>query len=174
MDDPGLVSILSPEKIFGDDVMQRLTDAENKADPQDRATNAVLQTQQYLVFRLGEEEFGLPIGAVEEVARVPDKIARVPNTPKFLEGVVNLRGEVVPVVDQRKRFNMSPLAEKASRRLVVVRTDRHIAGLIVDGVSQVLRIAADEIDTAPDLTGETNKLVTGIVNLERQNRIVLL
>src|ERR1700744_1293378 len=165
MDDPGLVSILSPEKIFGDDVMQRLTDAENKADPQDRATNAVLQTQQYLVFRLGEEEFGLPIGAVEEVARVPDKIARVPNTPKFLEGVVNLRGEVIPVVDQRKRFQMPVLADAMSRRLVVVRTGRHIAGLIVDSVSEVLRTAVDDIDVAPDLTGESTRLVMGVVNL---------
>ena len=68
-----------------------------------------------MVFRLGEDEFGLPIEAVDEVARVPDQITRLPKTPKFLEGVVNLRGDVLPVVDQRRRFDMPPL-DGAGRR----------------------------------------------------------
>jgi purine-binding chemotaxis protein CheW len=169
----GLVSILSSEKIFGDDVMQRLNAAQSRAEA-GNSTVTVSETRQFLVFRLGDEEYGLPITAVEEVARVPEQIARVPNTPKFLEGVVNLRGEVLPVVDQRKRFQMPALAETGSRRLVVVRTSRHTAGLIVDSVSEVLRTAVEDIDGAPDLTGETTKLVAGIVNLETQGRIVLL
>lgn len=169
----GLVSILSPEQIFGEDVTKRLIDTQKAEAPDDLATGDA-RTSQYLVFRLGEEEYGLPIGAVEEVARVPDKIARIPNTPKFLEGVINLRGEVIPVVDQRKRFQMPPLDGAPLRRLVIVRTQRHIAGLIVDGVSEVLQAAADDIDVAPDLTGESNRLVIGVVNLDRQKRIVLL
>ena len=60
--------------------------------------------RQFLVFRLGAEEFGLPIAAVDEVAAAPEKITRLPKTPKFLEGVVNLRGDVLPVIDQRRRF----------------------------------------------------------------------
>ena len=64
------------------------------------------------MFRLGDDEFGLPIEAVDEVARVPDQITRLPKTPKFLEGVVNLRGEVLPVVDQRRRFDMPALDEQ--------------------------------------------------------------
>ena len=67
------------------------------------------------MFRLGDDEFGLPIEAVDEVARVPDQITRLPKTPKFLEGVVNLRGEVLPVVDQRRRFDM-PALGGAGRR----------------------------------------------------------
>ena len=63
----------------------------------------------FLVFRLGDDEFGLPIEAVEEVAQVPEQITRVPKTPKFLEGVVNLRGDVLPVIDQRRRFDMPAL-----------------------------------------------------------------
>ncbi len=173
-DDRGLVSILSAEQIFGDDVMQRLSDTQKAAAAQDQAAQRRGETRQYLVFRLGEEEYGLPIAAVEEVARVPDKISRVPNTPKFLEGVVNLRGEIIPVVDQRKRFQMPALAQTTSRRLVVVRTQRHIAGLIVDSVSEVLRAGDDDIDVAPDLTGESTRLVTGVVNLEDQGRIILL
>jgi purine-binding chemotaxis protein CheW len=169
----GLVSILSSEQIFGDDVMQRLTAAKKDTDT-DAAIAAALETRQFLVFRLGDEEFGLPIEAIEEVARVPDQIARVPNAPKFLDGVINLRGKVIPVVDQRKRFQMAALTDALSRRLVVVRTSRHTAGLIVDSVSEVLRTAIDDIDVAPDLTGEANKLVKGVVNLEVQKRIVLL
>jgi purine-binding chemotaxis protein CheW len=174
MDGRGLVSILSPQQIFGDDVMQRLTDAHKAAETPDEAAKANGETHQYLIFRLGDEEYGLPIGAVEEVAQVPEKIARVPNTPKFLEGVINLRGEVLPVVDQRKRFQMPALEQRTSRRLVVVRTDRHIAGLIVDSVSEVLRVGVDDMDVAPDLTGEGKKLVTGVANLARQKRIILL
>jgi purine-binding chemotaxis protein CheW len=166
----GLVSILSADQIFGDEVMQRLTDSAGA----DANTTAQSETRQYLVFRLGAEEFGLPISAVEEVARVPDQIARVPNTPKFLEGVVNLRGDVVPVVDQRKRFHMPAASDLNARRLVVVRTDRHLAGLIVDSVSEVLRVEEDTIAPPPDLTGEATSLVLGVANLDSQGRIVLL
>ena len=105
-----------------------------------------------MVFRLGDDEFGLPIEAVDEVARVPEQITRLPRTPKFLEGVVNLRGEVLPVVDQRRRFDMPALEEQGARRLIVVRTERHRAGLIVDAVSEVLRCSADKIEPAPNLT----------------------
>ena len=126
------------------------------------------------MFRLGDDEFGLPIEAVDEVARVPDQITRLPRTPKFLEGVVNLRGEVLPVVDQRRRFDMPALDERAARRLVVVRTERHKAGLIVDSVSEVLRCSADEIEPAPNLSNEAVKLVHGVINLEQAGRIVLL
>ncbi|HEY4276004.1 MAG TPA: chemotaxis protein CheW [Rhizomicrobium sp.] len=169
----GLVSILSSEQIFGDDVMQRLN-AVQKTTPTSEIQVTTSVGRQFLVFRLGDEEYALPIEAVEEVARVPEQIARVPNAPKFLEGVINLRGEVLPVVDQRRRFQMSAFAEVSSRRLVVVRTSRHTAGLIVDSVSEVLRTTDGEIDVAPDLTGEVTKLVSGVVNLEALGRIILL
>jgi purine-binding chemotaxis protein CheW len=80
----------------------------------------------------------LPISAVDEVARVPDQITRVPKTPNFLGGVINLRAEVLPVVDQRRRFNLPKFEGGEGRRLIVVRTERHRAGLIVDSVSEVL------------------------------------
>ncbi|MGH8328727.1 MAG: chemotaxis protein CheW, partial [Steroidobacteraceae bacterium] len=128
----------------------------------------------FLVFRLGEDEFGLPIDAVVEVARVPDQITRLPKTPKFLEGVVNLRGEVLPVIDQRRRFDMPPLGKVDGRRLIVVKTERHRAGVIVDSVSDVLRSSSSAIEPAPELTDDTSRLVRGLVNLPASNRIVLL
>jgi purine-binding chemotaxis protein CheW len=123
---------------------------------------------------LGDDEFGLPIEAVDEVAQVPEKVARVPKTPKFLDGVVNLRGEVLPVVDQRRRFDMPEITQKEGRRLVVVRTEGHRAGLIVDSVSEVLRSSTNSVEPPPDLTGEITRLVHGVINLEAQGRIILL
>jgi purine-binding chemotaxis protein CheW len=128
----------------------------------------------FLIFRLGDDEFGLPIDTVDEVARVPDQITRLPKTPAFLEGVINLRGEVLPVVDQRRRFDMPKLEDAAGQRLVVVRTERHRAGLIVDSVSEVLSTDAARIEPAPDLTGQATRLVHGVLNLEHAGRIVLL
>jgi purine-binding chemotaxis protein CheW len=170
-----LVSVLSAEQLFREDVMQRLR-AQGGAAPevgQDTGP-ASAEERQFVVFRLGEDEFGLPIEAVDEVAHVPEQITRLPKAPKFLEGVVNLRGDVLPVVDQRRRFDMPPLAEQGGRRLVVVRTERHRAGLIVDSVSEVLRWPAGEIEPAPDLTNESVRLVEGVINVGKAARIVLL
>ncbi len=170
-----LVSVLAPEQLFREDVMQRLKASGGATSEGDcEAAASQREERQFLVFRLGDDEFGLPIEAVDEVARVPDRITRLPRTPKFLEGVVNLRGEVLPVVDQRRRFDMPALDARSQRRLVVVRTERHKAGLIVDSVSEVLRCPADGIEPAPNLSNETVKLVHGVINLEQAGRIVLL
>jgi purine-binding chemotaxis protein CheW len=125
------------------------------------------------VFLLGDEEFGLPIAAVDEVARVPTHITRVPKMPDFLEGVMNLRGEVLPVVDQRRRFDL-PKFTDSRQRLIVVRAERHRAGLIVDRVSEVFRAAATDIEPPPDLTGEGARLVNGVINDRKAKRMILL
>jgi purine-binding chemotaxis protein CheW len=167
-----LISILSPQQLFREDVMQRLGQGDGVArrESHDEQVDAL----RFLVFRLGDDAFGLPIEAVDEVARVPDQVTRLPKTPAFLEGVINLRGEVLPVVDQRRRFDMEPLADGSRRRLVVVRTESHRAGLIVDSVSEVLRSHAGAIDRAPDLAGEATRLVSGVINLADEGRIVLV
>jgi purine-binding chemotaxis protein CheW len=171
-----LISILSPEQMFREDVMRKLTAGRAAGEAPIAQTAAPAREEIIvLVFRLGEEEFGIPIDAVVEVAQVPSQITRVPKTPKFLEGVVNLRGEVLPVVDQRRRFDLPMLENKEARRLVVVRTERHRAGLIVDSVSDVLRTDRETVSPPPDLTDEkTSRLVRGVINLEKLDRIVLL
>jgi purine-binding chemotaxis protein CheW len=170
-----LVSILSPEQLFREDVMQRLTAGQAARKTQTTQTDARSgQEAIFLVFRLGDEEFGLPIDTVVEVAQVPERITRVPKTPKFLEGVVNLRGEVLPVVDQRRRFDLPKLENVEGRRLVVIKTERHRAGLIVDSVSDVLRTHDADIEPPPELTDVVSRLVRGVVNLEKAGRIVLL
>jgi purine-binding chemotaxis protein CheW len=170
-----LISILSPEQLFREDVMQRLT--ANQATQKKQTVQTETRNGQesiFLVFRLGDDEFGLPIDTVVEVAQVPEHITRVPKTPKFLEGVVNLRGEVLPVVDQRRRFDLPKLEDTEGRKLVVIKTERHRAGLIVDSVSDVLRAREENIEPPPELTDVVSKLVRGVVNLEKESRIVLL
>lgn len=170
----GLVSLLAGEKLFGDEVMARLGNqsaTEASASP----TASVARALQFLVFRLAAEEFALPISAVDEVAAVPDKITRLPKTPKFLSGVVNLRGEVLPVIDQRSRFDLPKFSDDGGRqRLVVVRSARHQAGLIVDGISGVLAAAAEAVEPAPHLAGEESRLVRGVLNLEAAGRLILV
>lgn len=169
-----LVSILSPELLFQGSVMQRLGTEPLPTRPSVGEREPDMETElKFLVFRLGEDEFGLPVEAVDEVARVPREITRVPKAPKFLEGVINLRGAVLPVIDQRRRFNMT-IENSESRRLLVVRTDRHRAGLIVDSVSEILVTSSRAVQPAPKLTQDVTRLVHGVVNLERAGRLVLL
>jgi purine-binding chemotaxis protein CheW len=168
-----LISVLAPEQLFRDDVMRHIVSS-NDGITTLRAVDDPSEAMRFLVFRLGAEEYGLPVGAVDEVARVPGSITRVPKTPDFIEGVSNLRGEVLPVIDQRRRFGM--LASTGTgRRLVVVRTLRHRAGLIVDSVSEVLRSTADMIKPAPEIAGNaTARLVNGVINLPETGRMILL
>ena len=119
-----LISILTPEQLFREDVMRRLESRQRDRLASDAGTVQRRRASgQFLVFRLGNDEFGLPIESVDEVAQVPAQITRVPKTPKFLEGVVNLRGDVLPVVDQRRRFDM-PSVERAEAPAPRRRPDR--------------------------------------------------
>lgn len=170
-----LISILSPELLFREDVMHRL--AADGKDQKSQASTVESERRSeliFLVFRLGDAEFGLPIDSIVEVAQVPAQITRLPKTPKFLEGIVNLRGDVLPVIDQRRRFDMPKSDQREGRRLVVIRTQRHRAGLIVDTVSDVLRVQADDISPPPDLTDAITRLVRGVINLDAADRMVLL
>lgn len=170
-----LVSILAPEQLFRDDIMQRLSaQPDESPTPMPEADATPTKEVNLLVFRLGDDEFALPIDAVDEVAPVPTQITRLPRTPKFLEGVINLRGTVLPVIDQRRRFDMPKLADGTGRRLVVVATGRHRAGLIVDSVSDVLRVGADAVEPPPELTDDIARLVRAVINLETSGRMVLV
>jgi purine-binding chemotaxis protein CheW len=106
--------------------------------------------RQYVSFILADEEYGVPILKVQEIIRYT-KLTRVPQSSEFIEGVLNLRGRVIPVLDLRKRFALAQGARDRNSRIVVVEVDNRTVGMIVDGVSEVLQINRGDIEPPPPL-----------------------
>ena len=128
--------------------------------------------QQLVVFDLSTESYGVDIGEVREIIRLQE-ITRVPRTPEFVEGVINLRGGVIPVVDLRKRFNLPVTDETNDNRIVVVDIGGQNIGVIVDAVTEVLRITTDSIEPpASVITTDESEYLLGIAKLE--DRLIIL
>lgn len=128
--------------------------------------------QQLVVFSLGDEMYGVDIYRVREIIRVP-AITRVPRAPEYVEGVINLRGGVIPVIDLRKRFGMEKGEESAERRIVVSELGNQTVGMVVDGVSEVLEVDEAEIDPPSEYVMTVDsQYITGIV--KREKLIILL
>ena len=127
---------------------------------------------QLVTFRLGKEEFSMDILKVQEIIRHMD-LTRVPRTPDFVDGVINLRGRVIPVLDLRKRFGL-PEGEKTNEtRIIVVDVDNRTVGLKVDAVSEVLRLPADTVEPPPSLvTGIESDYIKGVGKLD--GRLIIL
>jgi purine-binding chemotaxis protein CheW len=147
---------------------------ENGMDKDAARTDGNDDEEQFVVFRLLNEEYGVSIEAVQEIVRVPDELTRVPKTPAFIEGVVNLRGTVLPVVDQRRRFGLPETARNDRQRIMVFTIHGLRTGFIVDSVSEVMRIPRAVIGAAPNLSEEQQRLVKRVANLEKQKRMILL
>jgi purine-binding chemotaxis protein CheW len=130
--------------------------------------------EQVVVFRLDREEFGVPIDSVQEIVRVPDELTRVPKAPPFVEGVINLRGAVLPVIDLRRRLGMSAVERSDRQRVMVFLIAGLRTGFIVDSVAEVLMIHKSAIEPAPRLSGEQAKLLARMANLEKQKRMIQL
>jgi len=99
-------------------------------------------------FQVGRETYGVPITSLHEIVRVPE-ITAVPDAPEYLEGVINLRGKIVSVMDLRKRFGQKQAALKRQNRILVVEHAGRLAGLIVDSASEVLKIPAEAVEPPP-------------------------
>jgi purine-binding chemotaxis protein CheW len=129
---------------------------------------------QLVSFLLGEEEFGADILMVQEIIRM-QPITRVPNAPHFVEGVINLRGKVIPIVDLRKRLNTEASEDTRKTRIIVVDIEGKITGFIVDSVSQVLRIAKNTIEPPPSIViaGIESEYITGVSKLDDRLLILL-
>lgn len=125
---------------------------------------------QYLTFRLGEEDYGVDILRVQEI-KGWNPVTTIPNTPEYLRGVLNLRGAIVPIIDLRMRFKL-PNAEYTPTTVVIVlcvRADdkERILGIVVDGVSDVLNVAQDDIRPAPDFGAAVNtEFINGLATVE--------
>jgi purine-binding chemotaxis protein CheW len=127
---------------------------------------------QVVGFRIGNETFGVRIGSVREIVRVPE-ITAVPSAPETIEGVINLRGKIIPVMDLRKRFGQSEIHPDKKNRILVVELENKLVGLIVNAASEVLKIAPSEIEPPGNVFAEgESSYVTGVGKLK--GRLIIL
>ena len=129
-------------------------------------TDAATSTEplQCVTFRLEGEIYGINVMMVQEVLRVTE-IAPVPGAPNFVLGIINLRGNVVTVIDTRKRFALPAKEMDDSTRIVIIESDKQTVGIVVDGVSEVVNVGREEIETAPSVgNDETARYIEGVVS----------
>jgi purine-binding chemotaxis protein CheW len=127
---------------------------------------------QVVGFRIGEETFGVRIGSVREIVRVPE-ITTVPNAQETIEGVINLRGKIIPVVDLRKRFGQVEITADKKNRILVVELETKLVGLIVNSASEVLKIPPSEIESPGSMFADgESSYVTGVGKLK--GRLIIL
>ena len=173
-----LVSIISSRILFSHSaIKEALTTVDNNQDDklrEDAVEESGDDDEQVVVFRLDKEEFGAPIESVQEIVRVPDELTHVPRAPAFVEGVINLRGAVLPVIDLRRRLGLPTVERSDRQRIMVFLIEGMRTGFIVDSVAEVLKIHKSAIQTAPRLSSEQGKLLARMANLEKQKRMVQL
>ena len=176
-----LVSILLPERLFvADDFLKahKLSHAAevqtNDKEITDMMSAGVDEEDQFVIFRVAAEEYGVPINSIQEIVRIPDQLTRVPKAPDFIEGVVNLRGLVLPVIDQRKRFGLANIERNDRQRIMVFMVQRLRVGFIVDSVSEVLKISQTQISPTPMISGQEGSIVSKVANIVGVQRMILM
>ncbi|MBN2073287.1 MAG: chemotaxis protein CheW [Actinobacteria bacterium] len=138
---------------------------------EDKKTNEAT-IRELVTFKVAEEEFAVDILKVQEIIRMIE-ITRIPRTPEFVEGVINLRGKVIPVIDFRKRFNIQGKEEEKDTRIIVTDIGGKTLGFIVDSVSEVLRIPLSSIEPPPPvIAGIESEYINGVGKLD--DRLLIL
>lgn len=128
---------------------------------------------QMVVFKIDKEEYGVDILHVQEIKKMTE-ITRVPHTPKYLKGVINLRGSVLPIIDLRCRLNLKSQERTEETRIIIVKVEEIIVGLIVDAVSEVLNIPVSAVDTSQNIKSNVSgEHVEGVGKLEDRLIIIL-
>ncbi len=173
-----LVSIISTDNLFRHSaIKEALTTVSANTDSTTESTashDGLGDDEQVVVFRLGAEEFGVPIDSVQEIVRVPETLTHVPKAPASVEGVINLRGSVLPVVDLRRRLGLDTIARNDGQRIVVFLIRGVRTGFIVDAVAEVLKVPRSAIEPSPSLSAEQATLLARMANLEKQKRMLQL
>ena len=129
------------------------------------------KTRQYVCFILGEEEFGIEIEKVYEVIRYPE-VTALPQMPEFIEGIINLRGKVISVMNLRKIFNLAEVQNNQEQKIMVIEINQKVYGAIVDNVAEVLDIESKQIQPPPNLGKLNTDFLNGIANMNE--RLLLL
>lgn len=180
--DNRLISILEPARLVSADTLAAAVDPsseETRAMRKGTGDSDGIETEeagerQFVIFHLGEEEFGAPIELVQEIVRVPERLTRIPHTAGWVAGVINLRGAVLPVVNLRQRLALERLDANDRQRIMVFSVAGTRIGLIVDTVSEVLKLQEAQVQPSPAGRGAHGAAFPNLVNLEKDSRIILL
>ncbi|PKR78641.1 chemotaxis protein CheW [Halalkalibacillus sediminis] len=133
----------------------------------------VVNDVKVIVFRLKDEEYGVPVEYVGSIERMQD-ITRVPRAPKFVKGVINLRGVVTPIIDLRERFGIEESTYSESTRIIIVSIDDKDVGMIVDGANDVVDVAESDIEPPPEVVGSVNvDYIRGVAKINQRLLILL-
>ena len=138
------------------------------------AAAAATGSNEYLTFTLGKEEYGIEILKVQEI-RCYEAVTRIANAPEFIKGVVNLRGIIVPIVDMRIKFNLGKAEYNEFTVVIILNVAGRVVGMVVDGVSDVIQLAAEQIRPAPDFSSSTfdTQYITGLGTLDQRMLILV-
>lgn len=130
--------------------------------------------QQYVVFKLGKEEYGIDIMNVKEIGPYQESV-KVPNTPDFIEGIINFRGKVIPIVNLEKRFNLEDNGVTNDTRIIIINLKDKQVGFVVDEASQTVRLDDNQIDPTPDIISEVDRrFITGVGKIGEDRLLILL
>lgn len=173
-DGRGMVSILSAERLFRDETVAGILAESRQKGPEMKPQAQARSHEQILVFQIGGETFGLPLEAVSEVIRLPDILTRVPKAPDFVLGVINHRGAMLPVIDQRSRLGLDGGSGSDRPRVLVTRLDAMQVGFVVDDVAGIRNLPAERVQETPGVTAEGARLFDRIAMLEMDGRMILL
>jgi purine-binding chemotaxis protein CheW len=174
-----LVSIVTARNLFGNSTIKEAlstvgNDELESGQAAEEVDDNLDDDEQVVIFRLGKEDFGAPIASVQEIVRVPEELIRVPQSPPFVEGVINLRGSVLPVIDLRLRLGLKQVDRTDRQRIMVFLISDVRTGFIVDQVAEVLKIPKAAIEASPQLSAQQSQLLSRMANLEKQKRMVQL
>ncbi len=170
------ICILSVDSLFSNSTVK---EAINSMETVEKASGIEKEDEQkdedeqmIVVFRLNDEEFGVPITSVQEIVRIPDELTHVPRTPSFVEGVINLRGSVLPVIDMRRKIGLSSIEKSDRQRIMVFLIGQARVGFIVDSVTEVLKVSKSCLEQSPKISAEQSRLIRHVVNIGDENRII--
>jgi len=156
----------------GDAMLSGEEERRGVMDSEKRHLEANGEINQLISFAVGEEEYGLDILKVKEVIRIRE-ITRLPKAPSFVRGIINLRGDVIPIVDLRDRFGLENKEYTEMTRVIVVDVESKLVGMVVDSASQVVRIPEDQIDPPPPIVGGLSaEYIKGVGKIDQ--RLVIL
>ncbi len=173
-----LILILNERGLIDLDEVSTIVDNKEDLNAAEKRSEGTAEERQLVTFFLGDEEYGFEITQVQEINRLGD-VTRLPKAPSFVAGVTNLRGQVVPLINLRQRFNLEEKKPDDRTRIIIVELSGHRTGIIVDQVNEVLRLLAKDIEPAPSIVNssyddDSSDFMSGVCKVNNGERMILL